>query len=132
MSRSNAAKKARRTKRVGARNASWLPEEVHADIKGVARIANEIIPRGWEFDHDFSTEEFVTWYYAPSGIAVSDERDDAAEPVTRIWLDDPLRPHVILVGADEDADDIALTVEELFSRLEAIEAYRTGEPVPQF
>ncbi|MGH3638585.1 MAG: hypothetical protein ACRDUX_06095, partial [Mycobacterium sp.] len=124
MSRSSAAKKARRKKRLVIRNDSWLPGDVHANIKGVARIADEIIPRGWVFDDEFSTGETLTWYYTPSGIDVSEDLDDAVEPVTRIWLTSPDEPHVILVGSDEDADDIALTVEELFGRLEAIEEYR--------
>jgi hypothetical protein len=132
MSRTSVAKKARRKKRQVARNDAWLPADVHADIKGVRRIADEIIPRGWEFDHEFSTDEFVTWYFPPSGVEVPDDLDEAVEPVTRIWLTDPLRPHVILVGSDQDADDVALTVEELFGRLEAIEEHRLGEPVPQF
>src|ERR1700712_306075 len=132
MSRTSAAKKARRKKRVVARNDGWLPDEVHADIKGVGRIANEIIPRGWEFDHEFSTEKFVTWYYAPSSVEVDDDPDEAIEAVTRIWLTDPEEPHVLLVGSSEDDDDIALTVEQLFGRLDAIEAYRIGEAVPAF
>jgi hypothetical protein len=129
MSRSSTAKKARRKKRLVARDDAWLPDDVHADVRGVARIADEIIPRGWEFDHEYSTDEFVTWYYAPSGAEPADE---ALEPVTRIWLIDPQLPHVILVGSDENADDIALTVDELFGRLEAFEVYRLGQPVPQF
>jgi hypothetical protein len=123
MSRSSAAKKARRRKRVGARNESWLPADVHADVKGVARIANEIIPRGWEFDRDFSTDEFVTWYYPPSGVE-GVAADGPEEAVTRIWLTDPEQPHVILVGSTEDSAEMALTVDELFARLGEIEAYR--------
>ncbi|HYO00597.1 MAG TPA: hypothetical protein VET27_01350 [Mycobacterium sp.] len=126
----SAAKKARRKKRLGARNDSWLPDDVHADIRGVARIADEIIPRGWEFDRDFSTEDFVTWYYPPSGVEVDDEGDESVEPVTRIWLTDPEEPHVILVGSTEDATDIALTVEALFARLGEIESHRIGAPLP--
>lgn len=125
MSKDSAAKKARRKKRLTARNDSWLPDEVLADVRGVALIANEIIPRGWEFDSEFSTEEFVTWYFPPSGLEGSD--DESVEPVTRIWLTDPQEPHVILVGSGEDAGDIALTVEELLGRLDAIEAYRQGD-----
>lgn len=132
MSRSSAAKKARRKKRVVARNDSWLPDEVHAEIKGVARIANEIIPRGWEFDHDYSTDDFVTWYYPPSALDESDgvpndegEGDDR-EPVTRIWCNEADSPHVILVGSDEDDEDVALTVEELFARLGEFEEYRAN------
>jgi hypothetical protein len=33
---------------------------------------------------------------------------------------------VILVGATEDAADIALSVEELFARLDEVEAHRSG------
>ncbi|KAA0102045.1 hypothetical protein CIW49_01515 [Mycolicibacterium sp. P1-18] len=125
MSRSSAAKKARRKKRVGARNDSWLPDEVHAEIKGVARIADVIIPRGWEFDTDFSTDDFVTWYYPPSGID-DDSGDDDVEPVTRIWLTDPDEPHVIVVGSGEDDGDVTLTVEDLFARLDEFEGHRAG------
>jgi len=124
VSRSSAAKKARRRKRVVARNDSWLPDEVHAEIKGVARIANEIIPRGWEFDTDFSTDDFVTWYYPPS--AADDTVDEDSEPVTRIWLTDPDEPHVILVGSGEDDGDVTLTVEELFARLDEFEGHRAA------
>ena len=123
MSRASAAKKARRKKRAVARNDRWLPDEMHAEIKGVARIANEIIPRGWEFDHDFSTDDFVTWYYPPSAV---DELDEELEPVTRIWLTDPDEPHVILVGSGEDDGDVALTVDELFARLDEFEGHRAG------
>ena len=124
MSRASAAKKARRKKRAVARNDRWLPDEMHAEIKGVARIANEIIPRGWEFDHDFSTDDFVTWYYPPS--AVEDDEDESVEPVTRIWLTDPDEPHVILVGSGGDDGDMALTVDDLFARLDEFEAHRAG------
>jgi hypothetical protein len=121
MSRSSAAKKARRKRRLSARDEAWLPPEVHADVKGIARIADAIIPRGWEFDRELSTEQFVTWFYPPSGIEADDE---STEVVTRIWLNDPDEPHVILVGSTEDDDDVALTVEALFARLGEIEAYR--------
>ena len=128
MSRASAAKKARRKQRVGARNDRWLPDDVHADIKGVARIANEIIPRGWEFDREFSTDDFVTWYYPPSAIEVDDD-DERTEAMTRIWLTDPDEPHVILVG--EGGINVAMTVEELFARLDDIEAHRAGDAEPE-
>ena len=126
MSRACAAKKARRKKRAVARNDRWLPDEMHAEIKGVARIANEIVPRGWEFDHDFSTDDFVTWYYPPSAVDESADGnvDESIEPVTRIWLTDPDEPHVILVGSGEDDGDLALTVDELFARLDEFEGHR--------
>jgi len=123
VSRSSAAKKARRKKRLGARNDAWLPADVHADIKAVGRIADEIVPRGWQFDADFSTDEFVTWYYPPSA---DEELDESLEPVTRIWLTDPEEPHVILVGSGEDDVDVAVSVEDLFARLDEFEAHRAG------
>ena len=124
MSRSSSAKRARRRKRVGARNESWLPPDVHADVKLVGRIADVIIPRGWEFDGEYSTDEFLTWFFPPSGIEVPDELDGTVEPVTRIWLTDPESPHVIYVGAGKGARDVALTVDELFERLDEIEGHR--------
>ena len=128
MSRANAAKKARRKRRQVARNDRWLPAEIQADVEGVARIANEIVGRGWEFDGEFSTENFITWFYPPSAAEVDDE---SIEPVTRIWLSDPEEPHVILVGAGEaDGVDYRFTVEQLFARLGEIEAYRIGDPKP--
>lgn len=130
MSKDSAAKKARRKKRLATRNHGWLPDEVHADIRGVARIANEIIPRGWEFDREFSTEEFVTWFYPPSGVELDDE---SVESVTRIWLTDPLEPHVLLVGtAEGDGVEYQFAVEELLSQLDVVEAYRMGDPPPSF
>src|SRR4051794_2742725 len=122
MSRSSAAKKSRRKRRGSARNEGrLLPADVRDDVNGIARIEDKIIPRGWEFDPHFSTGEFVTWYYPPSGVEVDEERDESAESVTRIWLTDPEEPHVILVGSTEDAADVGLTVEALFARLGEIE-----------
>jgi hypothetical protein len=128
VSRSSAAKKARRKKRRTGRDDRWLPADVHADVEGVTRIATEIIGRGWEFDSEFSTENFITWFYSPSAAEVDDE---STEPVTRIWLSDPAEPHVILVGSTEDDGvDYQFSVEDLFARLDEIEAYRLGDPLP--
>jgi hypothetical protein len=127
MSKASAAKRARRKRRLVARNERWLPDEVQADVEGVALIANQIIARGWEFDREFSTENFITWFYPPSGVEVDDE---SVEPVTRIWLNEPDQPHVILVGSGEADGDYQFTVEQLFARLDEIEAYRIGDPLP--
>jgi hypothetical protein len=129
MSKASAAKKARRKRRVAARNDRWLPADVHADVEGLAYIANQIIPRGWEFDREFSGEDIISWYYPPSAIEVDDD-DERTEPVTRIWVRDPEEPHVILVGAAM-IDEI-FTVEQLFEQLDAIEAYRAGDAEPDW
>jgi hypothetical protein len=129
VSKSTAAKKARRKRRITARNDRWLPDEVQADVEGVARIANQIVGRGWEFDGEFSTESFITWYYPPSGAELEDE---SVEPVTRIWITDPAEPHVILVGSSEAGRDYTFSVDDLVARLDVIEAYRFGDPEPTF
>jgi hypothetical protein len=129
VSKSTAAKKARRKRRISAKNDRWLPDDVQADVKAVGLIANQIVGRGWEFDQEFSSEKFITWYYPPSAAEVSDE---AVEPVSRIWVTDPAEPHVILVGASEVGADYAFTVDDLVARLDVIEAYRIGDPPPNF
>jgi hypothetical protein len=129
VSKSTAAKKARRKRRISARNDRWLPDDVQADVEGVALIANQIVGRGWEFDGEFSKENFITWYYPPSAAEVDDE---AVEPVSRIWITDPAEPHVILVGSSEVGADYAFSVDDLVARLDVIEAYRIGDPEPNF
>jgi hypothetical protein len=128
VSKASAAKKARRKRRIAARNDRWLPDDVHADVEGVAQIANQIIPRGWEFDREYSTEDHLTWYYPPSAIEVDDD-DEQTEAITRIWVSDPDRPSVILVG--DGGINVAMTVEQLFERLDVIEAHRAGHAEPE-
>lgn len=127
MSKQNAAKKARRKKRLTTRNDSWLPAEVHAEVQGIAQIADQIVPRGWVYDDEYSTDDFITWYYPASGIELDD--DDVREPVTRIWVSDPQRPQLVLVGTAEDGAIYSLDVEQLSTGLDAIEAFRVGDPL---
>lgn len=129
MSKSTTAKKARRKRRLAARNDRWLTDEMQATVEGVEVIATQINSRGWQFDREFSTDKFVTWYYPPSGAELDDE---AAEPVTRIWVTDPAVPHVLLVGTTPQSEhtEYVLTVEQLFAHLDTIEAYRVGDPQP--
>jgi len=129
VSKSTAAKKARRKRRINARNDRWLPDDVQADVEGVALIANQIVGRGWEFDREYSSEKFITWFYPPSGAEIEDE---SVEPVTRIWITDPAEPHVILVGSSEVGRDHTFSVDDLVARLDVIEAYRHGDPQPDF
>jgi hypothetical protein len=96
--------------------------------EGVAQIASQIIPRGWEFDREYSSEDHLTWYYPPSAIEVDDD-DERTEAITRIWVSDPDQPNVILVG--EGGINVAMTVEQLFERLDVIEAYRAGDAEPE-
>ena len=126
MSKSKADKLARRKKRLASRNERWLSPDAHAEVEGVALIANTIIPRGWIFDAESSTGDVISWYYPPSHVEVD---DDAVESVTRIWLSDPAEPHVLLAGSSEDdGTDLTFGVDELFARIAAIESHRAQLP----
>jgi hypothetical protein len=132
MSKSSAAKRARRKKRVSSRNADWLPADVHADLSGVTALAELLAGRGWEFDEESSSGEFLSWFYPPSGIDSETYDDDAIEPVTRVWLTDPAQPHVILVGTSEaDGVDYVFAADDLENSLDEVEAYRVGDPLPE-
>ena len=151
MSKPSAAKKSRRRRRRAARDDRWVPDGVlqqlpDADDEGL-RLTPEVLEfdaritqRGWTFDEEFSSEDFVSWFFAPSAATFSDE---SVEPVTRIWLtlpddlpgddDFPNTAHVLLVGAEEGVgSDYRFAPDELFNRLDAIEAYRFGDPRPLF
>jgi hypothetical protein len=137
VSRRTDAKKARRNKRRAARGATWIPDNVMQDLVATqAAIATDleafdarITERGWMFDEDESDEDFVFWSYGPSSAEV--DSDDLA-PVTTIWMsaaEDARIVHLMLVGSSESPE---FTPEEFFEHIEAIEAYRAGDPPPEF
>lgn len=137
MSRKSEAKKARRNKRRAAQSSNWLPDQVLDDLVATqATIATDlealdqrITERGWTFDEDESDEDFVFWFYEPSGAEVGD--DDLA-PVTTIYLaadEDATVVHLLFVGS---SDDCEFAPDEIFDHLGAIEAYRIGDPRPEF
>jgi hypothetical protein len=136
VSRQSEAKKARRNKRRATRDASWVPDDVMDDLVATqAAIATDleafdarIMERGWVFDEDDSDEDFVFWRYEPSGAEV----DDDLAPVTTIWMsaaEDAGIVHLMLVGTSESPE---FTPDEFFERIETIEAYRVGDPRPEF
>ena len=60
-------------------------DEISDDVDLVENLESldaRIVERGWSFDDDQSDEEFVIWFYPPSGNAVG----DGLEPVTTIWM----------------------------------------------
>ena len=130
MSRKTDAKRARRDKRRASRDLNWIPETVLDEIsddvelvEGLESFDTRIVERGWAFDDDQSDEEFVIWFYPPSGTEVG----DGLEPVTTIWMhvtENAEFVHVVLVGT---ADDQRLTPDEFFARIDAIERYRSGD-----
>ena len=137
MSRQSDAKKARRNKRRATRDANWLPDNVLDDLLSTqAAIATDlevfdqrITERGWTFDEDESDEDFAFWFYEPSGADVDDEK---LAPATTIWMsaaEDAEIVHLMLAGTAEDSE---FTPDVLFDHLDVIEAYRFGDPLPQF
>ena len=130
MSKRAEAKKARRGKRRATRDANWIPDTVLDEIVGDVELVEglesfdaRITERGWAFDDDQSDEEFVIWFYPPSGAEVG----DGLEPVTKIWMhvdENAEFVHLILVGS---ADDQRITPDEFLERIDAVEAYRSGD-----
>ena len=112
---------------------NWIPDvvldEISDDVELVESLESldaRIVERGWSFDDDQSDEEFVIWFYPPSGTEVG----GGLEPVTTIWMhvtENAEFVHVILVGT---ADDHRLTPDRFFAHLEVIEAYRVDDPTP--
>ena len=137
MSRRSEAKQARRNKRRAAKGANWLPDNVLDEIVTTqAAIATDleafdarITERGWAFDEDESDEDFVFWFYEPSGVEVD---EDVVAPVTTVWMsaaEDAEIVHFMLAGT---ADEHEFTAAEFFGHLDTIEAYRAGDTAPEF
>ena len=114
-----------------------MPDSVMADLVATeAAIATDleafdarITKRGWTFDEDESDEDFVFWLYEPS---VTDVGSDELAPVTTIWMsaaEDAEIVHLMLAGASESSE---FTPDEFFGHVEAIEAYRAGDPRLEF
>jgi hypothetical protein len=130
LSRKSEAKRARRDKRRATRDVNWIPDAVLEEmVDGVELVEDletfdaRITQRGWTFDEDQSDEEFVIWFYPPSGADVG----EGVEPVTTIWMhvtENAEFVHVILVGT---ADDRQMTPDDFFEKIDTIEAYRSGD-----
>jgi hypothetical protein len=130
VSRKSEAKRARRDKRRATRDANWIPDTVLEEmvdgvelVEGLESFDARIAERGWTFDDDQSDEEFVIWFYPPSGAEVA----GGLEPVTTIWMhaaENAELVHLVPVGT---SDDQPMTPEEFFGRVDAIEAYRSGD-----
>jgi hypothetical protein len=88
-----------------------------------------ITERGWTFDEDESDDDFVFWLYEPSGADVDEEE---LAPATTIWMsaaEDAEIVHVMLAGTSVSGE---FTPDEFFEHVDAIEAYRFGDPPPDF
>ncbi|MEW5809601.1 MAG: hypothetical protein AB1925_09105 [Actinomycetota bacterium] len=133
MSRRSQQKKARRKKRQADRAEGWISSrvleqlEIASDLEKFDALLTE---RGWEFSEDVDDETGAAWYWVPSEADIPDE--DEVVNVTVVLLtpeDDGEIVHVVFVGT---ADDYQFGVEEFAANLDAIEAYRLGDPIPEF
>lgn len=134
MSKGSDAKKARRRKRKSTADARWVPDAVidqlsaveDAVIADLSSFDERITQRGWTFDDEESGDDYAVWFYEPSGAQVDD-----GIAVTTVWLDaaeDGALVHLVFVGTGEQR---MLAHDALFDQLDVIEAYRTGDPVPE-
>lgn len=133
MSRRSEQKKARRKKRQSGREEGWIPArmleqlEIASDLEA---FDEQLTERGWEFAEDVDDETGAAWYWVPSEADVPDEDDVVNVTVALLTPeDDGEIVHVVFVGT---ADDYQFGVEEFFANLDAIEAYRLGDPIPEF
>jgi hypothetical protein len=124
------SKKARRNKRRAKRDANWIPDAVLDGIVDDAELVEDlesfdtrITERGWTFDDEQSDEEFVIWFYPPSGADVG----EGVEPVTTIWMHVTENAEIVHFIAVGTATDQPMTPNEFFERIDAIEAYRSGD-----
>ena len=88
----------------------------------------KLTDRGWVFPED--DEAGVLWIWPDSAADV--DHDAGTADATVIMLspeDDGQIAHVVFVGDDADYQ---FNLEELFEHIEAIEAYRIGDPIPAF
>jgi hypothetical protein len=132
VSQRRAAKEARRRKRQAARDARWIPEGVLDDVADDLELADVleafdelVTQRGWTFDDENSGERGVAWFYEPS------YDNDFDGPATSIWIheSDADWIYLLLIGTSEG---YRFEPEALLEHLDTIEAYRLGDPEPQF
>lgn len=145
MSKKSDAKKARRRKRLAARNEAWIPAPIFDELvdtddtadaigEAIADIDEWISARGWELDRD-NTEDLVSWVYPPSAASFD---DGSREPVTRVWItvtedDDAvvLEFGALLVGDGADDEPYLVDPDTLENDIAELEAYRPGSPRPE-
>ena len=134
MSRRTEAKQARRKRRRAAQDANWIPQDVLDDVVDNLDLADElerfddrITERGWTFDDENSNDKGVAWFYERSADGAQGDG-----PLTTIWLsaeDNAEFVYLLLIGT---TDGYRFDPEALFDHLDTIEAYRFGDPLPEF
>lgn len=133
MSRRTDAKKARRQKRRAVRDARWIPDGVldevvdNLELADVLERFDELVTqRGWTLDDENSDERGAAWVYEPLASATDDG------PPTTIWIsaeDNGEFVYLLLAGTTEG---YRFEPDAFLEHLDAIEAYRDGDPPPEF
>lgn len=136
------AKRQRRNKRRAVRIVNPLgPIDAELDelAEQIASAAKKfdawITSRGWLLDADNATDEVVSWVYPPSAAQVAED----AESVSRVWIaivggddDFPRTVKAAVVGTAADGVGYySVSPDRLVDRIEALEAYRPGDPAPE-
>lgn len=137
MSRHSDAKTARRRKRQAARSPDRIPaaagEQVAEELEIAADLEDfddRLIARGWVSVEDVDDGVSIAWYWPPSDAEVDDEDEQATATVILLTPDDGGEvAHAVFVGT---SDDYQFGLDELFEYLDAIEAYRIGNPLSRF
>lgn len=128
---------ARRRKRQAARNDRWVPDTVMHSLSDDIELAAilqtfdaRLTERGWEFDDESSDDGSALWFYPPSHADVVDRDELVSVTTIVVTADDGGEfAHVVFVGT---ADDYQFDLDELFDAVDVIEAYRLGDPAPEF
>ena len=133
MSRQTEAKKARREKRRAARDARWIPEPVLDEVADNLELADvlerfdELVTRrGWIFDDENSDERGAAWVYEPS-----ESRTDDGPPTT-IWISAEDNAEFVYLLLNGTTEGYRFEPDALLEHLDTIEAYRVGDPPPEF
>jgi hypothetical protein len=133
VSRQTEAKKARREKRRAAKDARWIPEPVLDEVADNLEVADVlerfdelVTQRGWIFDDENSDERGAAWVYEPS-----ESRTDGGLPTT-IWISAEDNLEFVYLLLNGTTEGYRFEPDALLEHLDTIEAYRVGDPPPEF
>ena len=91
---------------------------------------SRLTERGWMFSDDPDDDHGAIWFWPPSYVhEVNPDEVVNATVVVLVPDDGGEIAHVIFAGDQEHYD---FDLDELFDHLDTIEAYRLGDPLPEF
>lgn len=107
-----------------------LDEQIEEVVADLEEFDARLTERGWTFDVDADDDVGVIWYWPPS-LAEVDDTDEVttATVIALVEAEGGEIAHVIFVGTEADYQ---FDLDELFDHLDIVEAYRLGDPLPNF